>query len=78
MIMNNWKFLINRLLFFIGMIGSFIGATLGFGNILIENIGLNLFISLMIVEFIGLTIIYFLLLVAIIDFIKDNKKRKDK
>ena len=34
--MECWKFLINRLLIFIGMIGSFIGATLGYYEKIVE------------------------------------------
>ena len=77
MVMRNWKFMINRLIFILGMIGTFMGATLGYAKLLLENIGIDLFIIVMTLEMIGIIIIYFMLLLVIIDFIKDNKKGRE-
>jgi len=77
MTMNNWKYLINRIIIILGMIGSFMGATLGYSKVLLESIGIDLFIVVMTVELVGLILIFFLLLIVIIDFIKDNKKGRE-
>lgn len=77
MVMEKWKFLINRLIVLMGMIGSFMGATLGYSNFLIENIGLNIFVITMTLESVGLVVVYFLNIVVIIDFIKDNKRGRN-
>lgn len=77
MIMKNWEYLINRLMLILGMIGTFMGATLGYAKLLLESIGIDLFVIVMTLEMIGIIIVYFLLLLVIIDFIKDNKKGRE-
>ena len=77
MIMKNWKYLINSLLIMLGMIGTFMGATLSYSKLLIDSIGIDLFIVVMTMEMISIIITYFLLLIVIIDFIKDNKKGRE-
>ena len=49
--MRNWKFMINRLIFILGMIGTFMGATLGYAKLLLENIGIDLFIKCCVTSF---------------------------
>ena len=75
--MKNWEYLINRLMLIPGMIGTFMGATLGYAKLLLESIGIDLFVIVMTLEMIGIIIVYFLLLLVIIDFIKDNKKGRE-
>jgi len=45
---------------------------------LIENIGKNEFIAALALEGLGIFIVFMLFVVATIDFIKDNKKEKEK
>lgn len=45
MVMENWKFLINRLIIFLGMIGSFMGATFGYSSLLIKIMGESMFLA---------------------------------
>ena len=40
MIMKTWEYLINRLMLIPGMIGTFMGATLGYAKLLLESIGI--------------------------------------
>lgn len=75
MTMENWKFLINRLIVFLGMIGSFMGATFGYSGLLISFIGKNMFLALLGFEFLILCLFEILFLIVFIDYIKDNKKR---
>lgn len=78
MIIKNWKYLINSLLIMLGMIGTFMSATLSYSKLLIESIGIDLFIVVMTLEMISsITTTYFLFLIVIIDFIKDNKKGRE-
>ena len=78
MTMENWKFLINRLIALLTLIGSFMGATFGYNKFIIQNIGLDIFIVIIALELLSLIIMFFILLIAIIDYIRDNKnKRKD-
>ena len=77
MIMKNWKYLINSLLIMLGMIGTFMGATLSYSKLLLESIGIDLFIVVITLEMISIIITYFLFLIVIIDFIKDNKKGRE-
>ena len=77
MIMNNWKFLINRLIFLLGMIGSFMSATFGYSEFIINSISLDVFIIAITIEHIGIVTIFLILINVIIDFIKDNKKGRN-
>jgi hypothetical protein len=70
---DNWKFLINKLLIFLGMIATFMGATLGYTEMLLKNLGKELYITVLTMEMFAITIAYFILIVTIIDFIKDNR-----
>jgi len=72
--MENWKFLIDKLLIALGLVGSFMGTTFSYSDFLIKNIGQESFIFIIGIEMFGLIITYFFFLVTIIDFIKDNKK----
>jgi phage shock protein PspC (stress-responsive transcriptional regulator) len=73
---DNWKFLIRWLVWFIGMIGSFMGTTLGFGPFLIKLINPDGFVALLFFEGLWLVIFAFILLLVIIDYIKDNKRSR--
>ena len=76
--MENWKFLINRLLAFLGMLGTFIGATFTYNSFLISNLGNGIFFAIVGLEMLVSTLFGLLLLLVIVDMIKDNKKqRKD-
>jgi len=76
--MKNWKFLINRLMVFIGMIGSFIGATFGYTKIIISLTNEYIFLALLGFEFLILCLFGLVFLLVLVDFIKDNKRgRKD-
>ena len=76
--MDNWRFLINRLLAFLGMIGTFIGATFTYNVFLINNLGAGIFFAIVGLEMLVLSLFGLLLLLVIVDMIKDNKKqRKD-
>ena len=78
MIMNNWKFLINRLIVVFGMIGSFMGATFGFGNKIINLSNEYVFVALLASEFLTLYLFGIIFLIVLIDYIKDNRQiRKD-
>lgn len=72
--MKNWEFIINRLLIFLGMIGSFMGATFGYSIILLQIMGEKMFLALLGFEFMALCLFVLVFLVAIIDFIKDIKR----
>lgn len=76
MIMENWKFLINRLIFILGMIGSFMGATFTYSIILIKITGESMFLALLGFELFMLCLFGIILLLVFIDYIKDNKARK--
>ena len=74
--MEDWRFLINRLLAFIAMIGSFIGATLGYTDKLIKILSLEVvqfFISL---EVTGLLIAFTFFIIVLTNYIKDIKDKK--
>ena len=73
---DNWKFLVKWLIGFIGMIGSFMGTTLGFGPFLINLISPSGFVALLFFEGLWLVIFTFILLLVIIDTIKDNKRSR--
>lgn len=76
--MENWKFLINRLLALLGMLGTFIGATFTYNIFLISNLGSGIFFAVVGLEMLVLSLFGLLLLLVIVDMIKDNKKqRKD-
>lgn len=75
--MNNWKFLINRLIVFIGMIGSFMGATFGYKILLIEILSKEVFVALVGFEFLILNMFGLVFLLVTIDYIKDNKKGRE-
>jgi hypothetical protein len=77
MVMENWKFLINRLIIFLGMIGSFMGATFGYSSLLIKIMGESMFLALLGFEFLILCLFGIIFLLVLIDYIKDNKKRKN-
>ena len=76
MVMKNWKFLINRFIIFLGMIGSFMGATFGYSELLIKLLSEDMFLALLGFEFLMLCLFGIIFLLVIIDFIKDNKKRR--
>jgi len=56
------------------MIGSFIGATLGYTDLLVGKIGIELYKAILALETVAIAIIYFILLIVIVKFIKDNKR----
>ena len=60
----------------VGMIGSFMGTTLGFGPFLINLISPSGFVALLFFEGLWLVIFTFILLLVIIDTIKDNKRSR--
>lgn len=77
MIMKNWKFLINRLIVILGMIGSFMGATFGYSKLLIEMMNETMFLALLGFEFLVLCLFGLIFIVVLIDFIKDNKRGRE-
>jgi len=64
------KFLIDRLLILLGMCGSFIGATLGYLDKIIELIGKNGTIFLLIIELSWIVIFGIILVIAIVKTFK--------
>lgn len=74
--MENWKFLINRLLALLGMLGTFIGTTFGYNLFLISNLGSGIFFAVVGLELLVLSIFGLLLLLVVVDMIKDNKKQR--
>jgi len=56
------------------MIGSFIGATLGYTDLLVSKVGIELYKAILALETVAIAIIYFMLLTMIVRFIKDNKR----
>jgi len=77
--LENWKFLINRLMVFIGMIGSFIGATLGYTDKLINILSFKVVQFFILLEVAGLLIVFIFFMLILIDYIKDIKRgRKDE
>jgi len=72
--MEYWKFLINRLLIFIGMIGSFIGATLGYYEKIVEATGKSIFNFFLFAEAFGLVIVFLLIIKTVLSFIKTISK----
>ncbi len=57
--MENWKFLINRLLAFLGMLGTFIGATFTYNSFLISNLGNGIFFAIVGLEMLVLSLFGF-------------------
>jgi len=76
MIIENWKFLINRLMIFIGMIASFISATIKYSSFVIELFNNDTLLAIISLEFVSLAFIFLLLLKIVINFIKDNKESR--
>jgi len=74
--MEDWKFLINRLFAFIVMIGSFIGATLGYYDKIVEAVGKNIFKFFLFTEAVGIVVVFLLILKVMFDYVKDIKEKK--
>ena len=64
---------------FIGMIGSFIGATLGYTDKLINILSFKVVQFFILLEVAGLLIVFIFFMLILIDYIKDIKRgRKDE